>query len=266
MIAHDILIPSPAGDVPAHIARPEESSGEHPAVIVLPEVFGMTPETKRVAQLLPTLGYVGIAVDYYHRIHPGLCYPYTPEGSKRAFEAANMVTEQELVSDVRAAVDWLNAQSFVEHGRIATWGFGFGGTAAIATASLTELSGAIAFYPDGVLEPMPDGKPFVNDVSNVAVPLLLLFGELDYYVARYDMDRIYRTLTALQKDVRMNIYPGVGHSFFRHGRPQAVAELRKYSDEAIAHAVADSWNLVKTFLGDVFSEARPRLATIARGL
>lgn len=257
MIEQDVIIPSGSGGMPAHVARPEEGSGEHPAVIVLPEVFGMTPETIRVADLLPTLGYVGVAIDYYHRVKPGLCFPYTSQGSEDAFAAANHVTQADLLDDVGAAVGWLNEQHYVEQGRVATWGFGFGGTAALATASIPQLDGAIAFYPDGVLEPLPNGKPFITDVSGIAVPLLIIFGDLDYYVARYDMDCIYEALTAAGKNVLMNIYPGVGHSFFRHGRPQAIAELRRYSDEAVAQAVADAWNLTKAFLGDVFARRAP---------
>jgi dienelactone hydrolase len=92
------------------------------------------------------------------------------------------------------------------------------------------------------------------------VPLLLIFGEQDYYVSRFDMDTIHQALSAAHKDVRMQIYPGVGHSFFRHGRPQAIAELQGYSDEAVAQAVADSWDLVKAFLMNIFTRPARRAA------
>ncbi|HET6895456.1 MAG TPA: dienelactone hydrolase family protein [Candidatus Baltobacteraceae bacterium] len=253
MITQDVQISAGTSTIAAHLARPEESTGKHPAVIVLPEVFGMTHETERVADLVASLGYVGIAVDYYHRFASNLCFPYSQEGSEEAFAAASRLKQTDILDDVHTAMDWLNGQPFVERGRIASWGFGFGGTAAIIAASIPEITGAIAFYPDGVLEPLPNGKPFITDLSNIVAPLLIVFGELDYYVPRYEMDRIYTTLTAAGKDVRMHIYPRVGHSFFRHGRPQAIAELRRYSDQAVAQAVADSWNLAKVFLSDVFS-------------
>lgn len=253
MITQDVKISAGTSTIAAHLARPEEDTGKHPAVIVLPEVFGLTHETERVADLVASLGYVGIAVDYYHRFTSNLCFPYSQEGSEEAFAAAGRLTQTDILEDVRTAMDWLNGQPFVERGHIASWGFGFGGTAAMIAASLREITGAIAFYPDGVLEPLPNGKPFITDLSNIVAPLLIVFGELDYYVPRYEMDRIYTTLRAAGKDVRMHIYPRVGHSFFRHGRPQAIAELRRYSDQAVAQAVADSWNLAKAFLSDVFS-------------
>lgn len=261
MISQDVSIPVDGSSMPAYLARPQEGSGPHPAVIVLQEVFGFTPETRRVTDLLASIGYVGLAINYYHRTDPQMSQPYTEEGDARAFEAAAKVTAQNLDADVSAAVDWLNAQPFVKAGKIAAWGFGFGASAAFVTADKRELSGAILFYPAHLAVPLPSGgEPPLNHAAEVNVPLLIVYGEKDYYVSRFDMDRIDRALKNANKDARMQIYPNVGHSFFRHGRPQAVTELQSYSDEAVAQAVADSWDLVKAFLIDVFNRSPRRAA------
>jgi dienelactone hydrolase len=108
---------------------------------------------------------------------------------------------------------------------------------------------------------MPSGgEPPLDHVNDISVPMLLAFGEQDYYVSRYDMERICQAVKAAHKEVRVQIYPNVGHAFFRHGRPQAIAELTHYSDEAVAQAVADSWDLVKAFLIDIFNR-QPQRAT-----
>jgi carboxymethylenebutenolidase len=259
MISQDVTIPVNGSSMPAYLARPEEGSGAHPAVIVLHEVFGFTAETRRVTELLPSIGYVGLAINYYHRTNPHVDEPYTDEGNKRAFEIAASVTAQNLDKDVRAAVQWLNEQPFVKRGKVATWGFGFGATAAFVTSDLQDLSGAILYYPTNLATPMPSGgEPPLEHAAEVNVPLLVIFGEQDYYVSRFDMDQIRQTLTSANKDVRIQVYEDVGHSFFRHGNPQAIAELRRYSDEAVAQAVADSWNVVKRFLIDVFNRPRQR--------
>jgi carboxymethylenebutenolidase len=259
MISQDVTISVDGSQMPAYLARPEENSGAHPAVIVLQEVFGFTPEVRRITDLLASTGYVGLAIDYYHRRHPRLSEPYTEEGSRNAFSAAGEVTAQMLRQDVLGAISWLNEQSFVRAGKIATWGFGFGATAAFVTSSLRELSGAICFYPGNIATPMPSGgEPPIEHAAEVEIPLLLIFGEKDYYVSRFDMDRIHSALSASRKDFHLQIYPNVGHSFFRHGRPEAIAETQRYSDESIAQAVADSWDLVRKFLRDVFSRSQSR--------
>jgi carboxymethylenebutenolidase len=259
MISQEATISVDGSQMPVYLARPEENSGAHPAVIVLQEVFGFTPEVRRITDLLASTGYVGLAIDYYHRSHPRLSEPYSEEGNKNAFAAAGAVTPDMMRQDVDAAIAWLNQQSFVRAGRIATWGFGFGATAAFITSSSRELSGAICFYPGNIATPLPSGgEPPIEHASEVQIPLLLLFGEKDYYVSRYDMDRIHSALSAAKKDFHLQIYPNVGHSFFRHGRPEAIAETQRYSDEAIAQAVADSWDLVRKFLRDVFSRPQSR--------
>ena len=261
MISQDVTIAVNGSTMPGYLARPQEGSGAHPAVIVLGEVFGFTPETQRVTELLASIGYVGLAINYYHRTDPNMCEPYTEEGNKRAFGAASTVTARNLNEDVRAAVQWLNAQPFVKTGKIATWGFGFGATASFVTSAITDLSGAILFYPTYLTAPMPSGgEPPLDHANEAKIPLLLIFGEQDYYVSRFEMDRIHQTLSAGGKDVRMQIYPNVGHSFFRHGRPQAGAELQRYSDESVAQAVADSFDLVKAFLIEIFNHAPRRAA------
>lgn len=259
MISRDVVIPVDGSTMPAYLARPEEGSGPHPAVIVLQELFGFTPETKRVTELLASIGYVGLAINFYHRTNPQMNEPYNEEGMTRSREVAASVTARSLSADIRAAIEWLNVQPFVKTGKVATWGFGFGGTAAFVTADRRDLSGAILFYPTYLTAPMPSGgEPPIEHASEVNVPLLLIFGEQDYYVSRYEMDRVRQTLKSANKDLRMQIYPNVGHSFFRHGRPQAVAELQRYSDEAVAQAVADSWDLVKSFLIDIFNRPPQR--------
>ena len=264
MITKELTIPVGGSQMPAYLARPEEGSGAHAAVIVLQEVFGFTPETKRVTDLIAGVGYVGLAVNYYHRTRPEFSEPYDDEGSARAFAVAAEVSKESLKADVAAASAWLERQPFVKPGKIATWGFGFGATAAFICASLPQTCAAVCFYPGHITKPMPSGDAApVNDVADIRVPLLMCFGAQDYYVSRHDMDEILRALTGAQKEFRVQIYPNVGHSFFRHGRPEAIVEHHRYSDESIAQAVADSWDLVKAFLRDAFSRVQSPAAASA---
>jgi dienelactone hydrolase len=154
---------------------------------------------------------------------------------------------------------WLNGQPFVKNGKIAVCGFGYGADLAFVAAGLPELRGAIAFYPMHVSAPVPGVQQSVIDLAASAhAPLLVMFGDQDYYVPRYDIDRLTQALRPLGHDACVEIYPNVGHSFFRHGRPQAIMELQRYSDEAVAQAVADAWNMVRKFLDDAFNRSPRR--------
>ncbi|MFN2448351.1 MAG: dienelactone hydrolase family protein [Candidatus Baltobacteraceae bacterium] len=247
MNSGEIAIPCGSAQLPAYLARPDEQSGPHPAVIVLQDVFGFTAEVKRVAELLASTGYVGLAIDYYHRTNPQMREPYTVEGSRNAFAAAAQVQAADTQADVLAALAWLNAQPFVKPGRVALWGMGFGAALGLQASSCAELCGAVLFYPTSLEVQAPP-----------AIPLLALFGAHDYYVSRHQMESFARRIAP--DAGRVQIYPEVGHSFFRLGRPQAVAEHRSYSDEAVAQAVADAWSLAQVFLRDIFSRSPLRAA------
>jgi carboxymethylenebutenolidase len=220
----------------AYVARPDR--GRHPAAIVLEGVYGFDDELRRITDLLASTGYVGIAIDYFHRTDPDLREPFTEEGRRHGTEATKAVTKAGLRADVAAARDWLNAQPFVEYGRVATWGFGFGGTAAFVTASLPGLVGAVAFYGQSVTSAMPSGEGApLEDVAAIRAPLLLVFGGRDALIAESDIEATVRTLNVHGKTHDVQIYPNVGHSFFRT------------SGESIAaREAADAWDRVQAFL------------------
>lgn len=224
--------------MPCYLARPLDD-GPRPAVIVLQEIFGVNTEVKRIADLLASAGYVAFAINYYHRTHPDLNEPYTQEGLQNGFAAAGNITRATIRADLTASIDYLNSQSFVKSGHLATWGFCFGGTMAFESATVAGLSAAIAFYGGNIAAPLPSGEPEVlADVNEIRVPLLLAFGGKDDYITAEIVERIRTALTAAHKDFEIKLYPEQGHAFFR----DSSAALTTSAD------VADAWNLVQAFL------------------
>lgn len=221
-----------------YIARPDGEGPFH-AVIVLQEIFGVNTEVKRITDLLASSGYVGFAINYYHRTHPDLNEPYTQEGLQAGFAAAGGVTRVSLRADVSAARDYLNAQDIVATNHIATWGFCFGGSTAFVTATLPGLSAAICFYGGMIASPFPSGEPEgLVDAPDIRTPLLLAYGGQDDYIPAEAIERTRAALTAAGKHFQIQVYPNVGHAFFRD------------SSEALTSSseVADAWDLVQAFL------------------
>lgn len=253
MISQAVQISVDGSQMDSYLARPPEGSGPHPAVIVLEEVFGVNAEMRRVADLLAGAGYAALAINYYHRTHPKLDVAYDEAGMQIGVEAAKKVSRATLYADLNAAIAWLKKQSFVRDGKVATWGFCFGGSVAFLSATLPAVSGAICFYGGSIARPFRNGEPEgLADIDRIQAPLLLCFGAEDHGIPADAIARIRKELAAHGKQFELQVYPGVGHAFFRHGTPRAVAEQQQFSDEAIATAVADSWNLVQTFLQNCF--------------
>jgi carboxymethylenebutenolidase len=233
----DLTINVNGGAMPSYLARPDGDEPK-PAVIVLQEIFGVNREVRRIADLLASAGYVALAINYYHRSHPHLNEPYTPEGLQNGFAAAGNVSRATLRADVSAAIAYLQGLPFVRHDKIATMGFCFGGSVAFVTATLPGLSAAIPFYGGSIAGGFPNGEPAgLADVADIRVPLLLFFGGKDDYIPAEAVASIEKALTAGGKEHEIVTYPDAGHGFFRD------------SSEALHQKeVDDAWSRVQTFL------------------
>jgi carboxymethylenebutenolidase len=220
MIEEQVTIDAPQGPMRAHLARLDERP--RPAVIVLEGVYGFDDEIKRITDQVASSGYVGLAIDYL-----------------RGGDAKTVFNTKNVCADVAAARDWLNTQAFVQHGKIATWGFGFGGTAAFLAATLPGLAAAIAFYGQSIARPLPgtDGKPALDEIDEVRVPLLLVFGGHDEQIGPDEIATIRERLTAKHAHFEIEVYPEVGHSFFREDLGTIATRQ-----------IADAWGRVQSFL------------------
>ena len=224
MIADELTIAGPKGPMQAYVAR--RDGQRRPAVIVLEGIYGFDAEMRRITNLVGQAGYTGIAIDYLRGGKPEEVFHF-----------------EDVCQDVAAARDWANRQPFVQHGKIATWGFGWGGTAAFLSASLAGLAGAVAFYGQSIARPLPGAsKAAIEEVDDVRAPLLLVFGGHDEQIGEHDIQTIRDHLTARGKSFEIEVYPDVGHSFFREDL-----------DTVAARQIADAWDRVNAFLHRAFA-------------
>ena len=200
-------------DISGYLARPDHGAAG-PAVLVCHENRGLTPHIQDVARRFAKAGYAALALDLLSR--EGGTAGMDPDAVPGALTQAG---SQRHVSDFTAGFNYLNAQDFVDHGRIAMNGFCFGGgiTWQSATA-IPGLKATSAFYG-----PAPD----LDKVSAIKAAVFGVYAELD--------QRITGAMPALRDalaktDVRnvLKIYPGVDHAFHndtgpRYNQEQATA-------------------------------------------
>jgi carboxymethylenebutenolidase len=221
----------------SYLSRPD-SVAAAPAVIVLQEIFGVNTEMRRITDLVASAGYVGLAINYYHRTDPYLDCPYNDEGMAKGRGAAAKVTRQTIEADLNAALDWLNAQEFVKFNRIATWGFCFGGSMAFFSSMLRGVSGSIVFYGGQIGKPlMSGGTPLIEEADKVKAPLLLCYGGKDQGIPPEEVARIEQGLAAAHKRFTLKVYPEAGHGFFRQS-----------SQNLDNPDLKDAWTRVEGFL------------------
>jgi carboxymethylenebutenolidase len=223
MIVEETTLEAPLGAMRAYVARLDERA--RPAVIVLEGVYGFDDEIKRITNQTAAAGFVAIAIDYL-----------------RAGDPASVFSVQGVCDDVAATRDWLNTQPYVQHGKIATWGFGYGGTAAFLASSLPGLAASIAFYGQSIARPIPGANRPALDEVEVRSPLLLVFGGHDEQIGPNEIATIRERLTAARKTFEIQEYPEVGHSFFREDLGTIATRQ-----------IADAWDRVQSFLRKSFA-------------
>jgi carboxymethylenebutenolidase len=250
-----------AGPVQTYLARPSTAE-PRPAVIVIHEIMGLTPHIKQVADRFAGAGYVAFAPDLFSR--PGLAEVLTPSNIWVTMQFVNSIgwarmsdqtyirqamsqlsqeqrdtvqrvqpvlfggiPKESLTQDLVKAVAYLNAQEFVQAGKVVSVGFCFGGGYSINLACHTSLAASVDFYG---ANPEP-----IELVENISCPVLGIYGAEDMRINAH-LDELVKAMVTYKKDFEMRIYPHAGHAFFNDTLPM--------HNEA---AAKDAWERVLRF-------------------
>ncbi|RKR29917.1 dienelactone hydrolase family protein [Arthrobacter oryzae] len=208
-----IRFPAGGTGISGYLARPEHG-GPGPAVLICHENRGLTPHIQDVARRFAKAGYAALAPDLLSR--EGGTAGMDPDAVPGALTKAGA---RRHVADFAAGFDYLNAQGFVDHGRIAMNGFCFGGgiTWQAATA-LPGLKATSAFYG-----PAPD----LDKLSAIKAAVFGVYAELDQRITGA-MPALRDALAGTSVRHELKVYPGVDHAFHndtgeRYNQEQATA-------------------------------------------
>ncbi len=138
------------------------------------------------------------------------------------------ISKEKSTRDLVKAVDYLNAQSFVQSGKIVSVGFCFGGGMSVSLACHVPLSASVIFYGEN---PSP-----VELVEKITGPVLGLYGADDARINAHLADLV-SAMVRYTKDFEMRIYPNAGHAFFNEQHPARYQET----------AARDAWDRVLRF-------------------
>jgi carboxymethylenebutenolidase len=194
-----------------------------PGMVVLPDVRGLHPYYRDLAERFAAAGLAAVAIDYFGRTagttDRGDDFDYGPHVQR--------VDPANVRLDVAAAVERL--RSTAGAGPVFTVGFCFGGSQSWRlSASDLDLAGVIGFY----------GRPvLVNDViEQMHIPLLMQIAGADQATPQEEFAEFERTLSAHGVEHDMKVYAGAPHSFFDRG-------FAEWKD-----AGADSWRRMLDFV------------------
>jgi carboxymethylenebutenolidase len=182
------------------------------AVVIVQEIFGLSPWIVRTADSFAADGYLTVAPALFDRVRRNLVLGYSPPEVEQAMGYRKQVDTAKAVLDIGATV------AVARHaGKVAVIGFCWGGTLTWATACELPLGAAVCYYGAGI----PSLLPKVP-----TCPTMLHSGEQDKSIPAGDVDRVR---SAFPQGI-YHLYPQAGHAFANDDRPD------HYNAEAAALA------------------------------
>ena len=165
-------------------------------LVILQEIYGVTPHIKFVCDRFARHGYRAIAPSLYDRLSRGIVMDYKDDAAK-ARELRNQVPWDKVLADAAATAALLDGTG----SGTAIVGFCWGGTAAwLAASRLPGLKATVPYYPTH-LTGMVDEEP--------RCPVLVHLGERDH-ITPLSMAGALRARHGAILEIQ--IYPS-GHGF-----------------------------------------------------
>lgn len=212
----------------AFLARPPQPS--EAAVVVLPEMHGLTSAYEQLAAELARHGYVALAIDYF-----GRTAGTGPRDADFPFiQHMLQASRATLTGDVGTGIAHLRATGCTS---LFTLGFGVGARLSfLAPITDHDLAGAIGFYgPPGITGPFREPGP-TQLADEITAPVLALMGGADEGIPPDDVTAFDTALATAGIEHEVIVYPDAPHAFFHLG------------ESVHAGASADAWNRVLAFL------------------
>lgn len=204
--------------LPAYLARPAAGQAAI-GVIVAHELFGVTPDIRRVADDLARAGYLAIAPEFYHRnAAPGHWLDRDDDGRQQGFKLLSLLTRQHALDDVAAGIGWLRAQPGIE--KIAMVGFSVGGHLSYLAACALPIAATAVLYGGWLPStdiPLSRPTPTLDLTQGISGRLLYLVGDDDVLIDAGQRREIQDALATAGIDHEVIVYPGTGHAFFWPG-------------------------------------------------
>lgn len=185
-----------------YLARPS-GSGPFPGVLMIHEWWGLNVDMARLADALAREGFVVLAPDAFRG-----SLAKTPQ---EAMAQLRSTPQEQIASDLDAALDFLRNHSAVESDSVATMGFCFGGTQSMYLGTRAEnLAAVVTLYGSG---PIQDARQLGSMPQNE--PVLGIFGEEDGNIPVSEVRGFEDALREANVEHTITVYPGVGHAFVK---------------------------------------------------
>jgi carboxymethylenebutenolidase len=175
-----------------------KGDGEHPALILVHEWWGLTQWMKDNADMFAKKGYVALCVDLYRG--------KVTDKPEEAMKLSQSLNQDQAVKDVVAAFNYLKTLSQVDGKKVGCIGWCMGGAFSLQGAiNIPELKATVVCYGR-----LTTDLILVNKIQS---PVLGIFGEEDKVIPPDAVKKFEQALKTQGKHIKVFEYPKSGHAF-----------------------------------------------------
>lgn len=241
----DVTIKTPDGECDAYFVAP--AKGKHPAVLVWPDIGGLRPAFRQMADRLAESGYAVLTVNpFYRSAKP----PYTQEGEapdapairQRAMEYRKLFTPEATIRDATAFIDFIDAQKETDKKRgIGTTGYCMGGPLVMRTAAARadRVRAGASFHGGGLATDGADSPHLL--VPKMKASFLFAVAENDDQRNPAEKEKVREAFAAAKLPAEIEVYAGAQHGW-------CPPDSRAYNQVQAERAWGRLLHLLKTAL------------------
>ena len=203
----DVTVTTPDGKADCYFVHP--ASGTAPGVLMWPDIFGLRPAFRQMGKRLAESGYAVLVVNPFYRVKKA---PTAEAGAKTPIAdvrpLAQGLNETTQMTDARAFIGWLNAQSSVAKNRkMGTQGYCMGGPIAFRTAAaMPDRVGAVASFHGGGLAIDTPNSPHLQ-ASKTKAQFLIAIAENDDKRSPDEKNVLKDTFAKTNLPAEIEVYP-----------------------------------------------------------
>lgn len=213
----DITIRTPDGTAQAYFVAPDR--GKHPAVLVWPDIAGLRPSFRKMAERLAQSGYAVLTVNQFYRSAP---LPIVKDGESwgqpeiraKLMEWRKLLTPEAVMRDAGAFAAFLDKQPEVNAKRgMGTTGYCMGGPMVMQTAA--QLPGRIragaSFHGGGLATDKPDSPHLL--VPKMKASFLFAVAENDDQRNPNEKELLRKAFADAGLPAEIEVYAGAMHGW-----------------------------------------------------
>ena len=213
----DVSIKTPDGQADAYFVAP--ATGAYPGVLVWPDIMGLRPAFRQMADRLAQSGYAVLVVNQFYRstkapfLGPGESYDQ-PAIRARIAPFRDALTPEGTVRDAKSFTAFLDAQPQVDRKRgLATTGYCMGGPMVIRTAAAVSgrIRAGATFHGGGFVTDTPDSPHRL--IPALKGSYLIAIAANDDARAPTEKDVLRAAFATAKRPAEIEVYPQTMHGW-----------------------------------------------------